>query len=437
MSVRAAALSAGPSVARTFIALTIRDFRYLWVGGFASQIGMWLQIVAQAWLAYDLTNSAVFLGILGLTRSVPAVALTLPAGVLADRWDRRRMMVSSQLIGMLNALALAWLVATDTIEPWHLVASGVVGAVTMSFNMPARQALAPQLAGYQHTANAVALNSISFNLSRVLGPALAGALIGLWGIAACFLVQAAGFVWSMAWTIAIDRERAAPTSARRGSMWANLGDGVRYVRTSPLLSGLWWIAAVPIVLGMAYMQLMPVFARDILDVGPSGMGMLMMVVGFGALGGSFIAAWLSAYPRKGLLLMGSGLIVGPGLVAFALSQWLPLSLAALVLLGVSQALCMVVNQIMLNLVCANEYRGRVLSLYMMTWHLSPLFFVPLGWLADVAGARLALALVGLVVGISMAAIGAWRREVRHFRDDDPSVEGNQYRSQEAARAAPR
>jgi MFS family permease len=160
----------------TFSSLSVRDFRYLWFGSFASQIGMWVQQVAVGWLAYDLTGSATFLGVVATARSLSSVALTLPAGVFADRWDRRRLILFSQAMTLANASILAWLVASGLIAPWHLLVGSFVSGAAHSLNMPARQSLGPQLVGRRHIANAVALNSISFNTSRVLGPSIAGIL---------------------------------------------------------------------------------------------------------------------------------------------------------------------------------------------------------------------------------------------------------------------
>lgn len=290
----------------TFAALAVRDFRYLWLGNFPSQIGVWLQAVAQGWLAYVLTDSGAFLGVVGLARAAPSILLTLPAGALADRWDRRLLLIASEVIGMANAVALAGLVAAGAIEPWHLLATSVVSGVSHSINIPARQSLAPELAGPRHLANAIALNAISFNTSRVIGPAIAGVLIGLWGIASCFGGQAAGHVWALAWTLAI-RDTGEPRGAvAHGSLWANMVDGLRYTKESPPILATLGVSPAPIALGMIYAQLMPMMARDVLEVGASGMGTLMTAVGVGSLLGAVAAAVLSEHPRKDFIQIASG-----------------------------------------------------------------------------------------------------------------------------------
>lgn len=399
----------------TFAALAVPDFRYLWLGNFASQVGVWLQTVALGWVAYSLTDSGTFLGAVGLARALPSLLLTLPAGVIADRWDRRRILLLSQLGSMLNAVALAWLVASGTVQPWHILATGILGGITQSFNMPARQSLAPELAGARHLANAVALNAISFNTARVLGPALAGIFIGLWGLASCFVAQAAGFAWAVAWTVAIADRDAGRGQRPSGSLWGNLVDGLRYVKGSPAVVGLLAISAVPIALGMIYLQLMPIVARDVLSVGASGMGLLMTAVGMGSLVGSFVAAALSHHPGKGIIQVVGGVALGGAIGLFAVSHWLTLSLVSLALVGVAQAIVQAINQTLLNIITPNEYRGRVMSVYLMTWNLAPMVWLPAGWLADVAGAPFAILLSGLLVSTTTLLIGARDREIRQMR----------------------
>lgn len=400
---------------RTFASLAVRDFRHLWVGSFATQIGMWTQMVAQGWLAYDLTGSATFLGAVALARAAPSLVLTLPSGVLADRWDRRRIVLVSQGVSMLNATTVALLVIGQLVEPWHLLASSFVLGATHSFNMPARQSLVAQLAGPHFTANAVALNAISFNTARILGPALAGALIGVWGLATCFLAQAVSLLWGMVWTLAIGEAAGEPAGRQHGSVWRNLLDGLRFMKRSRAISGLLTIAAVPILFGMIYMQLMPVFARDVLQVGPSGLGMLMSAVGAGSMAGAFVAAAVSHHPRKGMILIGSTAGLGCGVALFASSQWLAFAVIALTLIGIAQAISMAMNQTLLNLLTPNEYRGRMMSLYMMTWNFEPFVFVPAGWLADQAGAPFTTFLAGCVVVASVLVIGMREGEIRDFR----------------------
>ena len=388
-----------------FASLAVRDFRNLWLGNFASTIGYWAQTVGQGWLAYTLTDSAAFLGVLGVSRALPALVVTLPAGVLADRWDRRVILLVSQFLAMVNSFVLAYLVATDSTQPWHLLATAIVSGLVHSFNMPARQSLAPELAGSEHLANAVALNAISFNSSRILGPALAGLLIGVWGLSACFTAQAVGLAWAMVWTASLPSKGPSSRTRAGASLWTNLVDGLRYIRNSPAAMRLLAVSAIPIGVGMVYLQLMPVFARDVLNVGASGMGALMSAVGAGSVLGAFAAAAISHYPRQARIQMLAGCALGVALAIFAASTWVTIALVTLVLVGGVQAILQAVNQTLLNLVTPNEYRGRVMSVYLMTWNMAPLIWLPAGWLADFIGAPITIVLSGGVVIAAILAIG--------------------------------
>jgi MFS family permease len=402
----------------TFAALSVRDYRSLWMGTFATQIGQWLQQVAQGWLAYTLTDSATFLGVVAFARGLPSLLLTLPGGVFADRWDRQRIMVTTQFITMTNAIILAWLVATGNIQPWHLVVTSMIAGATQSFNQPARQSLAPQLAGERFMANAISLNAISFNSSRVLGPALAGMLIGFWSIPACYIFIAGLLTWAMYWTLQVRPSAHTGRQRPRGSVWANLVEGITYIRHSPAIIMLLGIAAVPVLLGMIYQNMMPIFARDILQVGPSGMGTLMTGIGVGSVVGSFAAAALSDYPRKGVIMLLCGVAFGVGLVFFALSQVLALSLIALALIGGCQALTQALNQTLLFTVTPNEIRGRVMSVFQLTWGLQPIVLLPAGWFTDHFGPQPTVTISGILVAVTIIVIGGLRSELRNLREED-------------------
>jgi predicted MFS family arabinose efflux permease len=286
-----------------------------------------------------------------------------------------------------------------------------------AINMPARQSLGPDLAGARHVADAVALNSISFNTSRVAGPALAGVLLGFWGMAACFWVQAAGQVWAMAWTLMISGAASAQKHRQIGGMWANGLDGLSCVKNSPLVLGLVVVGAIQLTLGLAYIQFLPAVARDVLQVGPSGLGMLMSAVGAGSLVGSVAAALFSAHPRKGVLMFASGAVMGVGLVLFGLSQWLALSIASLALVGVAQAVLQAMHQTLLMLATPGSYRGRVMSVFMMTWGASPLVLLPAGWLADAIGAPMTILLSGVLLVLALTAAAIWLPGIRGSGDD--------------------
>jgi MFS family permease len=305
--------------------------------------------------------------------------------------------------------------------------------------MPARQSLAPQLVGRHHIANAVALNSISFNTSRVLGPSVAGVLVWiaalgtlpgtgddslLRNLALCFEVQAMLMIVAVACTIAISSAGSARNGQPRGSLWANLVDGLIYVRRTASVRAVFITAAVPILVGYVYAQFMPVFARDVLDVGPSGMGALMAAIGLGSMVGAFALAALSNYPRKGLVMVGTGIGSGISLIAFALSQSFGLSLVTLAATGFMLVVCLATGQTLLNLMVPDEYRGRVLSMWSMIWSLEAITILPAGWLADQAGAPITVVICGIVVLVYFLIVAARKGRVRDYRDDFPTTQPN-------------
>jgi MFS family permease len=351
--------------------------------------------------------------------------------VFADRWDRRRLILLSQVMILANAAVLAWLVATGAIAPWHLALGAFISGASHSLNMPARQSLGPQLVGHRHIANAVALNSISFNTSRVLGPSIAGILVWiaalgllpgrgedtslLRNLSLCFEVQAALMLVAVVCTIVMSRSGGAHSGRPRGSLWANLVDGLRYVRRTGPVRAVFLTATVPILVGSLYSQFMPVFARDVLGVGPSGMGALMSAIGFGSLIGSFALATLSSYPRKGLVLVGTGVGSGVSLIAFASSQSFGFSLIALAATGFSLVVCLAIAQTLLTVMVPDEYRGRILSIWSMIWSLEAVTVLPAGWLADHAGAPVTVLICGIVVLGFFLLLASRRGQVRDYQ----------------------
>jgi MFS family permease len=387
---------------------------------------MWVQQVAMGWLSYDLTGSATFLGIVATARSVSSFTLTLPAGVFADRWDRRRLILLSQVLTLANAAMLAGLVATGAIQPWHLAVGAFISGAAHSLNMPARQSLGPQLVGQRHIANAVALNSISFNTSRVLGPSIAGILVWIaalgllpgggqdqslvQNLALCFQVQAGLMVVAVACTFAMSTTGAAVrTENQAGSLWTNLVDGLRYVQQTPPVRAIFIMASVPILVGSLYSQFMPVFARDVLQVGPSGMGALMSAIGFGSVIGSFGLAALSNYPHKGRVMIGTGIASGVSLGAFALSQSFMLSLAALAAVGFCLVVCLAMAQTLITMLAPDGYRGRLLSIWSMIWSLEAITVLPAGWLTDQTGAPVTVFACGVIVLVYFLIVASRHR----------------------------
>jgi MFS family permease len=408
---------ASGAIASTFAALGVPQFRYLWAGTAAGQTAFWVQVVAQGWLAYELTGSAAFLGLVSAAAALPGFLLMLPAGALADRWDRRGILLYTNAVTTAAVFVLSVVVASALVEPWHLVVlAGIIGCA-QALNLPARQSLGPELVGARLVPNAVALFAVSFNGSRILGPAVAGALIPLVGLGGCFFVQTAVMVVATLLTLPVRGDHPGRGGSRRSGVH-DVVDGLRFLANQPILRGCTIVAALQNLFGMAYAQLMPIFAGDVLDVGAAGLGALMSAVGVGSIGGAFVSAALSTHPRKGVIMFGTSFAWAAAILLFAAAHSVPVAVASLVVLGATAAVTQIACQTILNLALPDRYRGRVMSVYMMTWSLPPLAALPLGWIADQVGAPLTVGATGLLLLVVTAVAAISLRRLWQFRDED-------------------
>ena len=408
---RAASATEAPAVASrrrlaTFDSLRYRDYRLLWFGTLFSSSGQWIQQVSLGWLTYAVTGSPFLLGAVNGLRSVPLLVLGPFGGVAADRLDRKRLMLTTQLFLMTVTAIFATVVLTGHAHVWNIALFTLLTGVAWAFNMPVRQSVVPNLVPRDALMNALALNSAGFNVTRIVGPSLAGLMIATIGISGNFYLQATAYlgVATMVWLMHVPahEHRSASVSVRQ-----NLAEGARYVWHHPTLRSQMLLALVPVVIALPYISLMPVFAKDVLQLGPGGFGVLMAAPGLGAVIGTLTIASLGNIERKGLLLFGSLLALGLTLVLFALSRSFPLSLALLVLVGGFQMTYMTTNQTLLQLSTPDQFRGRVMGIYMLNQGLLPLGSLIAGALADLWGAPLAVTVMGGAV-LALAGLACLR-----------------------------
>jgi MFS family permease len=353
-------------VAARLPALASPVYRRFLVGAFVGTLGAWMQATAQGWLVLELTDSPALLGLTSAAGAAPILFLTLFAGVLADRFDRRRLLVATQLAASTLAATLAFLTMTRLVEFWHVVViaflSGAVGALAM----PAFQAIVSTIVDRRAIGSAVALNSAQFNLGRILGPTAAGTAIVAGGIALAFWANALAL---LVVALVLATLRLAPHAAFvrvEASMWANLVDGVEHLRRDRLLRLLVLLAAAPALFVLNYLVLMPVYARDVLAIGAPGLGLLTAGVGIGALSGALGVAVLRPSGGSGGLLLAGLTLSSTALIVFAVSRWLPLSLVALAVLGASQVAYYTTTSTLIQVLVPARLRGRVSSLYVLT-----------------------------------------------------------------------
>ena len=384
------------------------QFRFLWSASLTTQLGQWFQNVALGWLALELTNSAGFVGKIGFASGVPILLLSLPAGVLLDRIDRRRALLACQFVGATLALLVAFINWRGLIAPWHLVLAAVVSGALLAVSQPATQTLVPALVPRGDLPNALALTSAGNSSTRIVGPSIAGLLIGAVGLAGCFVAQSATLLGAAALTALI----RLPQGARAGAaIGGGLIEGLRLIRRDRTLTGLLLLGAAPALLAYPYVQMLPVFVRDVYHLDARGLGLIMAVSGVGGLSGSLFVARLNRYPKKGRLTIFLGVIYGFALTAFTLSPWPILSAGILACSAFLGSAFYSGNQILVQIHVSDAIRGRVMGVLALSFGLTPVGALLIGELAQHFSAPLAVALGALGSTLCIAIVG-WRfREI--------------------------
>ena len=396
----------------TLRALQYRNFQLFFGGQFISLIGTWMQNVAQAWLVYRLTGSSVLLGAIGFSSQIPVFLLSPAGGIVADRLQRRRVVVATQSASMILAFALAALTLSGTIRVWHIfVLSALLGSVN-AFDIPARQSFIVEMVGKADLMNAIALNSSMFNASRVIGPAIAGILVAYLGEGWCFFANGASYIAVLIGLLLMQvprREIPAYTESPLG----HVKEGFRWVLRNRAVHSLLLLLGVVSLAGMPYTVLMPIFADRILHGGATTLGALMGATGIGALAGALILA--SRTQLKGLnRWVGlSAMAFGALLVVFAYSRVYTLSLLVLVLVGFSVMIENGSSNTLIQSMVPDHLRGRVMSVYsMMFMGMAPIGSLMAGAIADKLGAPLAVALGGVLCVICAGVFLSFLQRIR-------------------------
>jgi MFS family permease len=348
-------------------ALRHRNFRLFFGGQSISLIGTWMQRIAMAWLVYRLTNSPFLLGVVGFAGQIPTFLLPPFAGVLADRWDKRRMLILTQTLLTIQALTLAFLVLTGTVQVWHLVALSLFFGTVFAFDIPTRQSFFIEMIGEKgDLGNAIALNSSLVTGARLLGPTVGGVLIGLLGEGACFLLNGITY-FPIIFALIAMRIPPKESTQRRSRVWEGLKEGFAYVSGfAPILSILLLLALVS-VMGMPYMVLMPVFAKKVLQGGPHAFGFLTAAGGLGALLGALYLAARSTIIGLDKRILLAVTLFGSGLIAFSFSRILWLSLIFTLIIGFGQMVQMASSNTIIQTIVDDDKRGRVMSFYAMSF----------------------------------------------------------------------
>jgi MFS family permease len=389
---------------RLAAALTYRDFRVLWMGAMTSSIGTWMQKVAQNWLVLTLAgaSSAFYLGLDSFLGELPILLFTLIGGVVADRYDRRRLLLTSQYVQMTTAFTLAVLVYFDVVRIWHVLILSAMTGCAQAFGGPAHQSLMPLLIDKQHLPNAVALNSIQFNLARVIGPLLAGAALTAFGMVACFGLNGLSFLAVIAALLSLHVRHIPVPSGQR--MRDELKGGLRYVRAERALVNLTVIGFATTFLGLPLLTFLPLFAQNVFKGGVAQYTHLMAFAGGGAVTGALVAAWLGKFPHMGRALLVIQFAFGAMIVAFAASRVLWTSELLLFVAGALMVMTTAMTMSLVQLNAPNEMRGRVMSIYMVAFRGGmPLGSLLSGWAAHLTSAPTVL----FVNGVLLACVAGW------------------------------
>ncbi|MGQ9525515.1 MAG: MFS transporter [Armatimonadota bacterium] len=394
----------GAALEATFAAFRHRNYRLFWSGQLVSVTGSWVQNVAHGWLVYELTRSSAKLGIVSAVGSFPMLLLSLFGGVMADRVNRRWLLVVTQTILMLLAFCLGALVITGKVRYEHVLMIAFMSGTANAFNMPARDAFIADIVSREDLMNAVALNSAMFNTARIAGPALAGAVMAEFGAGPCFLINGASFLAVIVGLLLIRTQDGGGAKMPQPPL-REMSAGLRYLWQDRDLLLLISAAAVPTLFAAPYMMLMPVFAKDVLHQGPAGLGMLMSATGVGALVGAVVLSALSSTPNKGRILVTGGICFSAFLVGFSLSRWFALSLVMVVGAGWSMVTSNATVKALIQTSSRDEMRGRMMSVYfLMVMGLSPLGSLQAGAVAAHLGAPVAVAAGAVVNGLFSALV---------------------------------
>jgi predicted MFS family arabinose efflux permease len=388
-------------LSRTFKAFQYRDFRLLWVGAFTSSTGTWMQEIAQNWLVLDMTKSAFLLGLDAFLGDIPIFLFSLVGGVIADRMDRRKLLLISQVIQMISALTIATLIATHHIRVRHILLSSFVVGTAQAFGGPAYSALVPSLVQKEDLPNAIALNSIQFNLARVIGPVLGGFALKYAGSAWCFGLNSLSFVAVM---ISLMRLHINFKPPRTGdSILTGMKQGIGFIRKQGAMETLVLIAFCMTALAIPMITFLPVFAKNVFHQNEMTYSLFLAASGLGSITGALTVASLGNIHNKGRIALSMLMALGAGITGFSISHSLAASCVLLFISGAVMMCAFAMISSLVQLITPNDMRGRVMSVYNVAFRGGmPFGSVTTGWLVPIFTAPTVLSVNGLVL-VSLGA----------------------------------
>jgi MFS family permease len=399
---------------RTFAALRHRNFRLFWAGQLISLIGTWMQSIAQSWLVLDITKSPFMLGLVSAIGTLPVLLFALPAGAICDRVNKRHLLIVTQTVMMVLAFILWGLAAAHIVRVWHILILAALLGVSNAFDMPGRQSFVVEMVSREDLYNAIALNSTMFNSARIVGPAIAGILIGTIGVAGCFLLNGVSFI-AVIIGLFLMKHDYQPNPSLSDSIFKDLIEGLRYIRNHRIILTIIGIIGIFSIFGMPYTVLMPVFAQSVLNAGARGYGLLMTCTGVGAVVSALALATFSNLKHRGRLILAASVIFIATISLFAASRSFVLSAILLVFIGFAMVAQTATANTMLQMHSPDDLRGRVMSVYgVMFMGFAPIGSFQAGVIAQHFGAPVALVIGSAVMALTVALILILRPEIRNL-----------------------
>ncbi len=411
-----------PPVVDTSIlaSLRVRDYRYLWIGMLASAFALNMQLVAQGWMVYEMTSSAMDLTWVTLAFMAPQVVFSLIGGVLADRVAKKPLIGWTPVINGLATCAMAIVIMSGQVTFWEFIWVGFLNGAIMALSIPARTAFIPEIVGEPLMFNAMAFNTAAWNLSRIFGPALAGFMIAIFadgdttstfGVGLVYIVLS-GLYFLSAITVIYIKHEGLPTPGKRRSPLYEMHEGMAYVFTSPVVGGLILLSILPFLFGLTINTLLPAFSTDVLGGGPDDLGLLMTGLGAGAILGSLALANMGGFGYKGYWLIGTGAGWGLLVSLFALTDQFATATLVIACVGFISAVNMSMNRSLVQLQVEQHMRGRIMSIDMMSHGLMPLGILPIGYIAETVSIAAGLVTSGIILCLSTLILGCMMPKVR-------------------------
>lgn len=407
----------------SYHALSYRNFRLFWTGQFVSLVGTWMQNTVQPYLAYRLTNQPFYLGLIGFSSAIPALFITLPAGVYLERVNKRNVVIVLQAVMMVQALYLGFLTLTGRVTIWHILALSFILGLASAVEVSARQAMIAELISKNALPNAIALNSAIFNAARVIGPSLTAPFLLLLhdnGIGWAFVANGISYLFVLMSLFMIDSKPVIAVKTQKFSWSAEFGEGIKYIRATPVVALLILVVTLPSFFGFPFSQQIPVFATDVFktihdtsSAVASRNSLFITAVGVGALIAAVTLAIYSTLRHKGLLLTIGQIIFAAAIIGFSLTTSLPVGVFLLVLAGWGTVTQLALTNTLIQLSVPDELRGRVISTYFWAQQgVAPFGALFIGFLAQKAGAPVAVRIGGIVCLVGYLAVALFKPTIR-------------------------